>query len=115
MKSSSAFAMPSVYHLIAMIYYMDLVCLPCMHDYWSTDHCMPQHRMMKELGMTRDHFLFMWSNFHIYREEDMDVQAEKKEGEANKGCDSDDDGIIEFAMDHDQEDHDGDAASDEEY
>eukprot|EP00957_Ditylum_brightwellii_P144042 10975642-Ditylum_brightwellii.AAC.1 len=45
-----------MYHLIAMIYYMGLVCLPPLCNYWSTDHYMPHHRVMKELVMTRDHF-----------------------------------------------------------
>eukprot|EP00957_Ditylum_brightwellii_P113381 8645602-Ditylum_brightwellii.AAC.1 len=44
----------------------------------------------------------------------MDVQAEQKEGEANKDYDSDDGGILEFAMDHNRQDQDGDVASDEE-
>eukprot|EP00957_Ditylum_brightwellii_P158565 12069546-Ditylum_brightwellii.AAC.1 len=105
--------MSSMNHLIAMIYYMGLVYLPCMREYWSINHYMPQHRVTKELGMPKDYFLFMWHNFHVYKEEDMDVQAEQKEEEANKDYDSDDDGIIEFAMDHDHEDHDGGGASDE--
>eukprot|EP00957_Ditylum_brightwellii_P046772 3549745-Ditylum_brightwellii.AAC.1 len=67
---------------------MGLVCLPSLRDYWSTDHYMPQHRVVEELGMTRDHFLFMWCNFHVYNEEDMDMQAEE---EAEKEDDSDDD------------------------
>eukprot|EP00957_Ditylum_brightwellii_P039476 2986281-Ditylum_brightwellii.AAC.1 len=71
-----------------MIYYMGLVCLHSLHDYWSTDHCMPQHRVMKEVDMTRDRFLFMWCNFHVYNEEHMDMQAEE---EVEKEYDSDDD------------------------
>eukprot|EP00957_Ditylum_brightwellii_P184008 14016524-Ditylum_brightwellii.AAC.1 len=59
-----------------MIYYMSLVHLPSMHNYWSTNPYMPQYRVMKELGMTRDHFLFPQRNTHAYNEEDMDVQAE---------------------------------------
>eukprot|EP00957_Ditylum_brightwellii_P003180 242059-Ditylum_brightwellii.AAC.1 len=93
---------------------MGLVHLPCMHAYWSIDHYIPQHRVMKELGIAKDCFLSMCCNCHVYYKEDMDMQAEQKEGEANNDYDSDDDCIIEFAIDHDQEDHDGDAASDEE-
>eukprot|EP00957_Ditylum_brightwellii_P087415 6653851-Ditylum_brightwellii.AAC.1 len=102
--------MSFMYCLIAMIYYMSLVCLPSMCDYCSTDPYMPQNRVVKELGMTGDHFLFMWCNFHVYNEEEMDMQAEQKEGEADddddSDDDSDDDGIFEFTMDCD-------AASDE--
>eukprot|EP00957_Ditylum_brightwellii_P183707 13992627-Ditylum_brightwellii.AAC.1 len=49
-----------------------------MHNYWSTDPYMPQHRMMKELGM-------------------------KEKGEAGKddNLDDDDDDILEFRMDCD--------------
>eukprot|EP00957_Ditylum_brightwellii_P091083 6934474-Ditylum_brightwellii.AAC.1 len=68
---------------------------------------MPQHRAMKELVMTRDHFLFMWHNFHVYNEEYTDVQGEQKEGEADKDDDADDDCILELMMERD-------AASDEE-
>eukprot|EP00957_Ditylum_brightwellii_P142633 10867495-Ditylum_brightwellii.AAC.1 len=58
---------------------MGLVHLPSLCDYWSIYHYMPQHsRVMKELDMTRDCFLFMWCNFHVYKEEDMDMQAEEK-------------------------------------
>eukprot|EP00957_Ditylum_brightwellii_P047189 3583859-Ditylum_brightwellii.AAC.1 len=71
-----------------MIYYVGLVCLPSLCDYWSTDHYMPHHRVMKELGVTRDCFLFIWCNFHDYNEEDMDMQVEE---EAEKEYDSDDD------------------------
>eukprot|EP00957_Ditylum_brightwellii_P131139 10002061-Ditylum_brightwellii.AAC.1 len=68
---------------------MGLVPLPSLRDYWSTDHYMLQHRVTKELGMTRDHFLFMWCNFHAYNEQHIDVQAEEEEEE--KEYDSDDD------------------------
>eukprot|EP00957_Ditylum_brightwellii_P022597 1704567-Ditylum_brightwellii.AAC.1 len=105
--------MSSMNHLIAMIYYMGFVHLPYIRDYWSTKHYMLHHRVMKELGMTRDYPLFMWHNFHVYDKEDMNMQAEQKEEAANKDYDSEDDGILEFAMDHDQEDQDGNAASDE--
>eukprot|EP00957_Ditylum_brightwellii_P044696 3389034-Ditylum_brightwellii.AAC.1 len=57
---------------------MGLVHLSSICNYWSTDPYMPQHRMMKDLNMTRDH----------------------------------DDGILEFTMDHDQQDQNDDAASD---
>eukprot|EP00957_Ditylum_brightwellii_P182731 13918515-Ditylum_brightwellii.AAC.1 len=67
---------------------MGLVRLPSLRDYWSTDHCMPQHRVMKDLGMSRDCFLFIWHKFHVYNEEDMDIQAEE---EAEKEYDLDDD------------------------
>eukprot|EP00957_Ditylum_brightwellii_P090433 6887081-Ditylum_brightwellii.AAC.1 len=67
---------------------MGLVCLPSLLDYWSTDYYMSQHRVMKELDTTRDHFLFMWSNFHVYNKEAMDMQAEE---EAEKEYNSDDD------------------------
>eukprot|EP00957_Ditylum_brightwellii_P074581 5667273-Ditylum_brightwellii.AAC.1 len=80
---------------------MGLVRLPSMRDYWSTDPYMPQHRVMKELGMTRNCFLFMWHNIHVYNEEDMGVQSEQKEGKAGKDDDSDDDGILEFVMECD--------------
>eukprot|EP00957_Ditylum_brightwellii_P063075 4788326-Ditylum_brightwellii.AAC.1 len=56
------------------------------------DHYMPQHMVMKELGVTRD---------------------QQKEGEVNKDYNSDDDGILEFVVGHDQKDQDSDAASDE--
>eukprot|EP00957_Ditylum_brightwellii_P010027 756645-Ditylum_brightwellii.AAC.1 len=69
-----------------------------MRDYWSTDLYMPQHRMMKELGMTRDCFFFMWHNFHAYNEEDMDMQTEQNEGEAGKDDDSGNGGILEFII-----------------
>eukprot|EP00957_Ditylum_brightwellii_P151074 11504039-Ditylum_brightwellii.AAC.1 len=58
---------------------MGLVHLPSLHDYWSTGHYMHKHRVMKELGMTRGFFLVMWCNFHVYNEEDMDMQAEEAE------------------------------------
>eukprot|EP00957_Ditylum_brightwellii_P063741 4836761-Ditylum_brightwellii.AAC.1 len=67
---------------------MGLVHLPSLRDYWSTDHYMHQYRVMKELGMTRDCFLFIWCNFHGYSEEHMDMQAEE---EAEREYDSDDD------------------------
>eukprot|EP00957_Ditylum_brightwellii_P171922 13088884-Ditylum_brightwellii.AAC.1 len=86
---------------------MGLVRLPSMYNYWNIDHYMPHHRVMKELGMTTDHFLFMWCNFHVYNDEAMDVQAEQKEGKAGKYDDPDVDGILEFTMECD-------AASDEE-
>eukprot|EP00957_Ditylum_brightwellii_P006633 503184-Ditylum_brightwellii.AAC.1 len=76
-----------------MIHYMGLVWLPSLHNYWSTDHYMPQYRVMKELCMTRDRFLFMWCNFRVYNEEDIDIQAEE---EAEKEYDSDDDSILEL-------------------
>eukprot|EP00957_Ditylum_brightwellii_P177250 13502939-Ditylum_brightwellii.AAC.1 len=66
---------------------------------------------MKELGMTRDRFLFMWCNFHVYNEEDIDMQAEE---EAEKAYDSDDDGILEFVIEHDQKDQEVEDPSDEE-
>eukprot|EP00957_Ditylum_brightwellii_P014162 1066653-Ditylum_brightwellii.AAC.1 len=95
--------MSSMYHLIVMIYYIGLVRLPSMRAYWSTDPYMPQHGVMEELGMTRDCFLFMWRNFHVYNKEGTDVQAEQKDGEAGKDDNSDDDndGILEFTMERD--------------
>eukprot|EP00957_Ditylum_brightwellii_P110159 8402381-Ditylum_brightwellii.AAC.1 len=77
-KSSSVFTLSSLYHLIAMIYYMDHVHLPSLRNYWSTDHYMPQHRVMKELGITKDFFLFTWHNFHVYNEEAMDMRAKEE-------------------------------------
>eukprot|EP00957_Ditylum_brightwellii_P027895 2107602-Ditylum_brightwellii.AAC.1 len=59
---------------------------------------MPQHKVIKALGMTQDCFLLMWCNFHIYDEEDMDVK----------------DGILEFMCDHDEQDQEDDAESGEE-
>eukprot|EP00957_Ditylum_brightwellii_P164214 12502547-Ditylum_brightwellii.AAC.1 len=72
---------------------------------------MPQHRVMKELGMTRDCFLLMWHNLHVYNEEHIDMQAEE---EAEKEYDSNDDGILEFMMERDQKDKEVEDPSDEE-
>eukprot|EP00957_Ditylum_brightwellii_P059788 4539104-Ditylum_brightwellii.AAC.1 len=94
-----------------MIYYMGLVQLPSLCDYWSTDHYMPQHRVMKELGMTMDHFLFMWHNFHVYNEKHMATQAQE---EVEKEYDSDDDGILEFVLKHGQKGQEVEDPSDKE-
>eukprot|EP00957_Ditylum_brightwellii_P035973 2725385-Ditylum_brightwellii.AAC.1 len=52
-KTPSKFTMSSIYHLMSMIYYIGLVCLLCLCNYWGKDLYMPQHRVMKELSMTR--------------------------------------------------------------
>eukprot|EP00957_Ditylum_brightwellii_P176840 13470099-Ditylum_brightwellii.AAC.1 len=93
---------------------MGLAYLPCMCDYLNKDPYMPQHRVMKELGMIRDYFLFMWHSFHVYNKEDTNVQVKQKEGEVNKDDNSDDDGIFKFMMDHVQKDQNSDDVSDEE-
>eukprot|EP00957_Ditylum_brightwellii_P062167 4717749-Ditylum_brightwellii.AAC.1 len=53
---------------------MGLTCLPPLHDYWSTDPYMLEHKVMKELSMMHDHFLFIQCNFHVYDEENMKSQ-----------------------------------------
>ena len=55
----------SMYHFIAIIYYMGISRLPSKKDYWTTKEWMPYHPLVHELGMTRDRFLFIWRHFHV--------------------------------------------------
>eukprot|EP00957_Ditylum_brightwellii_P094457 7192624-Ditylum_brightwellii.AAC.1 len=64
---------------------------------------------MKELNMMHDHFLFLWHNFHVYTEEEIDVQGEEDE-DANKES-AGSAGIVRLAMEIDQKNQD-DAAFD---
>ena len=55
----------SMYHFIAILYYMGISRLPCKIDYWSAKKWMPYHPLVHELGMTRSRFLFIWRHFHV--------------------------------------------------
>ena len=55
----------SMYHFIAILYYMGISKLPSKRDYWTTKQWMPYHPLVHELGMTRDRFLFIWRHFHV--------------------------------------------------
>eukprot|EP00957_Ditylum_brightwellii_P137241 10463682-Ditylum_brightwellii.AAC.1 len=88
-----------------MIFYLGIVKLPSIKDYWDTQQYMPGHQIAKELGMTHDRFIFLWQNFHIYNVKDLDVQAEKEAGtsdEDDKEVNLYDDSIEQIQ--HDQED-----------
>eukprot|EP00957_Ditylum_brightwellii_P165824 12624903-Ditylum_brightwellii.AAC.1 len=62
---------------------MGVVNLPSKGDYWSSHPCMPQHSVMTELSMSRNCFYFMWQHFHIYDNEEIDVEEEEGDDEEN--------------------------------
>eukprot|EP00957_Ditylum_brightwellii_P190414 14494571-Ditylum_brightwellii.AAC.1 len=82
-KVSAPFTLSYIYHFIAMLYYMGVVNLPSTGDYWSSHPCMPQHSVMTELGMLRNHFYFMWQHFHIYNNKESNVEKEEGDNEEN--------------------------------
>eukprot|EP00957_Ditylum_brightwellii_P118715 9054511-Ditylum_brightwellii.AAC.1 len=53
-KESSEFSVSIVYQCIAMIFYLDIVRLPSIKKYWNTQQYMPDHKIAKELGMSRN-------------------------------------------------------------
>ena len=62
---SAPFDLQSFYHLLALIFYMGVVRLPCKTDFWKDDNTWPYHPIIHEMGMSRDRFTFLWINFHI--------------------------------------------------
>eukprot|EP00957_Ditylum_brightwellii_P193359 14722898-Ditylum_brightwellii.AAC.1 len=73
-------------------------------DYWLSHPYMPQHSVMTELGMSRNRFYFMWQYFHIYDNEEINVEEEEWGGEENisKEEDAADELYLE-CMVHDEE------------
>eukprot|EP00957_Ditylum_brightwellii_P149464 11382225-Ditylum_brightwellii.AAC.1 len=82
-KVSAPFTLSCIYHFIDMLYYMGVVNLLSMGDYWSSHPCMPQHSVMIELGIPRNCFYLMWQHFHIYDNKDIDVEEEEGHDEEN--------------------------------
>ena len=82
-----------VYHFLAIIYYFGLCRLPSKVDYWSTDPYMPVHKIMSDLGMTRDRFKFLWRHFHVFQEEEI---VEEDEDVGDDDFDNDSDGFVEM-------------------
>eukprot|EP00957_Ditylum_brightwellii_P022554 1701406-Ditylum_brightwellii.AAC.1 len=72
-----------IYHFIAIFYYMQVVNLPSIGDYWSSYPCMPQHSVMTDLGMLCNHFYFMWQHFHIYDNQEINVEEEEEDDKEN--------------------------------
>eukprot|EP00957_Ditylum_brightwellii_P182353 13891890-Ditylum_brightwellii.AAC.1 len=54
-----------------------------MADYWSSHPCMPKHSVMTELDMSRNRFYFMWQQFHIYDNEEINGEEEEGDDEEN--------------------------------
>eukprot|EP00957_Ditylum_brightwellii_P136851 10435581-Ditylum_brightwellii.AAC.1 len=80
---SSEFTSATILHLIALIMYMVVVCLPCKVDYWSKDSCMSHHPIAHDLGMTQENSIFLWGHFHIYSTEKYEVVAEQEDDNGN--------------------------------
>eukprot|EP00957_Ditylum_brightwellii_P168860 12852782-Ditylum_brightwellii.AAC.1 len=84
---------------------MGVVNLPSTGDYWLSHPCMPQHSLMTELGMSHDHFYFLWQHFHIYDNKEINEEEEEGDDEENisKEEDAADDLYLERVV-HDEED-----------
>eukprot|EP00957_Ditylum_brightwellii_P042036 3183593-Ditylum_brightwellii.AAC.1 len=81
---------------------MGLLCFPSLRDYWDTVPDIPQYMVMKELNITCDYFLFLWCNFCVYDEEDINVQEEENEY-SNEDDESEHDIILELTFDYNQQ------------
>eukprot|EP00957_Ditylum_brightwellii_P178891 13626367-Ditylum_brightwellii.AAC.1 len=81
-----------------MLYYMGVVRLPLTADYWSSHPCMPKHFVMIELGMSRNRFYFMWRHFHIYDNEEINVEEE--EGDDEETINEEEDAGDELYLEH---------------
>eukprot|EP00957_Ditylum_brightwellii_P063769 4838924-Ditylum_brightwellii.AAC.1 len=88
---------------------MGLICRPSLCDYWSTIPYMPIHKVMKELNMMCDNFFFIWYNFHVCDEGDMNVQSEEDKGTNEERVESD--GIVQLEMRQEQQDQDDDTSN----
>lgn len=59
-----------MHHFVALLHYFGICCLPQKEDYWDTEHYMPTHSIVHELGMSMKCFQFMWRHFHVYLPDD---------------------------------------------
>ncbi len=80
---SAPFTMHSMYHYIAILFYMGVVQLPCKDDYWSIEELMPVHRVCVQFGMHRNRFRFMWRHFHLNFDDDDDENENDEEVEVD--------------------------------
>ena len=62
---SAPFDLQWFYHLLALVFYMGVVCLTFKTTYWKYDIIWPCHPIMYEMGMIQYRFVFMWRQFHI--------------------------------------------------
>jgi len=76
-KISAPYDNSSVYHLFACLYYMGIVKLPSKSDYFCDSGYWPYHPVMRELGMTRDRFTFLWRHLHLSTVDMSAVEAEE--------------------------------------
>ena len=62
---SVPFYFKTFYHLLALVFYMGVVCLTFKTTYWKYAIIWPCHPIMYEMGMIQYRFVFMWRQFHI--------------------------------------------------
>ena len=88
-KVSSPITLRDMYHFFAILYYFGIAEMPSKSDYWSTHQWMPSHPIVKEFGMTRRRYEFIWRHFHpsfdLAEEESLeeDEEEEQESGETN--------------------------------
>ena len=62
---SALLALQSFNHLLALIFYMGVVCLPYKTDYWKNDNTWTYHPIMHKIRIIPDQFAFLWRHYHI--------------------------------------------------
>ena len=67
-----------IYYLLALIFYLGVVYLPCNTDCCKYDNTWTYHPIMNEMGMSQDQFEFLWRKFHI---SSVDLSHKEKEQE----------------------------------
>eukprot|EP00957_Ditylum_brightwellii_P153637 11692331-Ditylum_brightwellii.AAC.1 len=77
---------------------MGVVSLPSTGDYWSSHPCMPKHSVMTELGVSHNSFYFMCQHFHIYDNEEINVEEE--EGNDEENISKEEDAADELYLEH---------------
>eukprot|EP00957_Ditylum_brightwellii_P173597 13216832-Ditylum_brightwellii.AAC.1 len=78
---SSSFTPSSVLYFLAIIYYMDSVCLPIKRDYWRNDIIWSYHPIMHNLAMNCEKFTNLWRHFHLTEIDLEGIQEDEKEEE----------------------------------
>lgn len=106
-----------IYQFLAIIYYFGIVRLPSKRDYWSKESWMPHHPIVREMGMTRYRFEFLWRFFHVNHieenaeEDDDDGGEELMDEMVDENSTRDDSVMVEQDMERVQMDQEEETVS----
>ena len=80
-SDSSPFTPQDIYRFLAIIYYIGICKLPSKRDYWTEHDLMPSHPIINQSGLSLHRFEFLWNNFHLNCEMNVDKEDDEEEGE----------------------------------